>query len=340
MRLQKNRERVEALNSEGFQVSSTSFQNVHIIINPASAGGKTGKMQGQTLRTLEERCGRRYSLCVTQQPGEAGVSARKAIIEGSKLIITIGGDGTIQETVNGFFSNGHPINPSCQLGIINSGTGSGFAQSMGLPPLIDEQIHVIFNGQTRLVDVGRVVFSDNNGLKAERYFVNECQAGIGGAVVQKVQSAQKKLGGKLAFGSSTLAMAFRYPNQPMAVAIDDDFKVRGRFMGVVITNGSYMGGGMNLTPDAEVDDGLFDILLIHGQSIPQRLWNFPKIYSGRHTDSPKFSIYRGERVDISSSRRVLVEADGELLGSLPCTVEMVPSALLVRAAFPETRNKP
>ncbi|MEE9502808.1 MAG: hypothetical protein V3V48_12090 [Candidatus Aminicenantaceae bacterium] len=100
-----------------------------------------------------------------------------------------------------------------------------------------------------------------------------------------------------------------------------------------------MAGGMNLTPDAEVDDGLFDILLMHEQSLPQRLWNFPKIYSGRHINSPKFSHCRGKSVHIASSEHVLFEADGELLGNLPCALEIVPSALQVRTKFPVKQEK-
>lgn len=311
----------------------------HVIINPASAGGKTGKEQIHILRVVEKNLGHAYSLCVTQKPREASISTKKAIIEGSELIITIGGDGTIQETVNGFFSNGSLINPSCQLGIVDSGTGSGFAQSLGLPPSIDEQMKAICSLQARSIDVGKVIFSDKKGSHVERYFVNECQAGIGGAVVEKVQSAHKKLGGRLAFGSSTLGLVFRYPNLPMSVSIDGGPEIRKRYIGIVVANGSFMAGGMNLTPDAEVDDGLFDILLMHEQSLPQRLWNFPKIYSGRHINSPKFSHCRGKSVHIASSEHVLFEADGELLGNLPCALVIVPSALQVRTKFPVKQEK-
>jgi YegS/Rv2252/BmrU family lipid kinase len=273
----------------------------HVIINPASAGGKTGKEQIHILRIVEKNLGHAYSLC--------------------------------------FFSNGSLINPSCQLGIVDSGTGSGFAQSLGLPPSIDEQMKAICSLQTRSIDVGKVIFSDKKGSHVERYFVNECQAGIGGAVVEKVQSAHKKLGGRLAFGSSTLGLVFRYPNLPMSVSIDGGPEIRKRYIGIVVANGSFMAGGMNLTPDAEVDDGLFDILLMHEQSLPQRLWNFPKIYSGRHINSPKFSHCRGKSVHIASSEHVLFEADGELLGNLPCALVIVPSALQVRTKFPVKQEK-
>jgi len=305
-------------------------KGVHVIINPVSAGGKTGARQAEILNALERKMGSEYSLCVTGEPLEAGFSARKAILEGNELIITIGGDGTIQETVNGFFSDGSLINPSCQLGIIDSGTGHGFAQSLGLPTGLEEQLEVIHRGRTHSIDLGRVVFSDKNSQPREHYFINECQAGIGGEVVKLVQSKHKRLGGFIAFGAVTLLTALRYPNQSMTVEIDRTTRITGRFIGVVVGNGNYMAGGMNLIPHAQLDDGLFDILLMHEQSIPQRLRNFPKIYSGRHLDSPKFTQYRGKKVTLSSSESVTFEADGEFLGSLPCSIEILPSVMQVR----------
>lgn len=320
-----------------YDAKKEKSKGVHVIFNPVSAGGKTGARQAEILNALERKMGNGYSLCVTGEPLEASFSAKKAILEGSELIITIGGDGTIQETVNGFFSDGNIINPSCQLGIIDSGTGHGFVQSLGLPSGLEEQLEVIHRGQAQPIDLGKVVFSDKNGQPKEHYFINECQAGIGGEVVRLVHSRHKRLGGFIAFGAVTLLTALRYPNRSMTVEIDRTTRITERFIGVVIGNGNYMAGGMKLIPHAKVDDGLFDILLMHEQSIPQRLRNFPKIYSGRHLSSPKFTQYRGKKVTLSSSESVTFEADGEFLGSLPCSIEIVPSAMQVRLTT--SRNK-
>jgi YegS/Rv2252/BmrU family lipid kinase len=311
-----------------FVANREKSMRVHVIINPVSSGGKTGARQWEILHALERKLGSEYSLCVTGEPLEACFSARQAILDGSKLIITIGGDGTIQETVNGFFSNGNIVNPSCQLGIIDSGTGHGFAQSLGLPTGLEEQLEVIQRGKAQSIDLGKIIFY---------YFINECQAGIGGEVVKRVQSKHKRLGGFIAFGAITLFTALRYPSRSMTVEIDGMTGITERFIGVVIGNGNYMAGGMNLIPHAQVDDGLFDILLMHEQSIPQRLWNFPKIYSGRHLASSKFTQYRGKKVILSSSERVPFEADGEFLGTLPCSIEILPSALQVRIKISEKK---
>jgi diacylglycerol kinase (ATP) len=306
-----------------------NIRKTHVIINPFSAGGKTKKRLNYILNLLESYCGKKYSVYITQKPLEATFSAQKAILKGCELIISIGGDGTIQETVNGFFSHGRLINPACQLGIINCGTGQGFAQSLNLPSTIDQQFEVIFDGLSHPIDIGRIVFSDENEETMERFFVNECQAGIGGYVVKKIMSHHKKLGGFIAFGIVTLSTAFRYPNQIMTIVIDGIYKVTNRFIGIMVSNGRYTGGGMNLTPSAKVNDSLLDILLIHEQSFFQRLWNFPKIYTGSHIVTQTFSYFQGKSISLTSRENISVEADGELLGFLPCKIEIMPSALHV-----------
>lgn len=300
-----------------------------VIVNPASAGGRTGRKLPELIKLLPRYLGTTYTLCITENPFHACSSTTAVIREGCDLVITIGGDGTIHEAVNGFFSEGRLINPACQLGIISSGTGGGFAQSLGLPRTTEEQLEVIRTGRTRAVDVGRVTFSSGTGKTVQRYFVNECEAGIGGAVVKDVQSRQKKLGGLIAFGWSTLIIGLRYREQHLSVKMDNASEVAEPLIGVVVANGAYMGGGMNLAPRARLDDGLLDVLLIHKQPISRRLWNFSRIYSGRHIRSRDFSYDQARQITISSSEPVLLEADGELLGSLPCTVDLLPAALHV-----------
>jgi len=310
-------------------------EKMHVIINPASASGKTGQRQAHILSILERIFGKDYSLCVTTQPLEATSSARKAALAGCSLIIAAGGDGTIQEVVNGLFSGGKPLSPYCSLGIINSGTGQGFAQSLGLPADIESQSESIGNGQTRLIDIGRAIFSNGNGSYVERYFVNECQAGIGGEVVKRIRPGHKKIGGLLAFGVSTLATALNYPNRRISVSVDGGAKTSGRFIGIVAANGNFMAGGMKLAPQAKVEDGLLDILFIHEQTLGERLRNFPKIYSGSHVASPKFSYFKAKSISLASEEDVSLEADGELWGYLPCRIEVLPASLNVRPAFPE-----
>jgi diacylglycerol kinase (ATP) len=309
----------------------------HVILNPASGAGKTGKRQAEILALCDRHLGRQYTLCVTREPGEATDSARTAVAQGAELVVAVGGDGTIQEVVNGFFADGRPLNPDCALGIIDAGTGHGFAQSLRLPGELERQMELVAGPVSRRVDVGRASYADGGGRHKERYFVNECQAGIGGEVVRKVGTKNKRLGGTLAFGASTLAAALRYPNQVVTVQVDEQLPQTQKLIGVVMANGGFMAGGMKLAPGARLSDGLLDILLIHEQSLAERLKNFPRIYSGSHIGLPKFGLVRGRSISLSSPESVPFEADGELWGSLPCRVEILPEVLWVKSP-PEGRE--
>ncbi len=304
----------------------------HVIINPAAAAGATGKRAPEVLALLERYLGRNYTLFLTGRPGQAAESARWAAGAGAELIVAVGGDGTLQEVVNGLFSDGTCLSPDCSLGIVRSGTGGGFAESFGLPLEIEGQVALIARGETRRIDIGRACYKNGGGGATERYFVNECQAGIGGEVVRRVEALNKRgkrLGGRLAFGAGTLAAALGYPNQPIGLEVDGRSVGTHNLLAVIAANGSRMAGGMKLAPRARLDDGFLDILLIHGQSVLERLRNFPKIYTGNHIELTGFSYFQARSVSLSSERRVEFEADGELWGTLPCRVDILPSALRV-----------
>ena len=311
-----------------------SKQKTHVILNPASSAGKTGRRQSEILAAVERHLGKGFSLFVTNRPAEATGYAREASRRGAELIIAVGGDGTIQEVVNGLIEAGRPLNPTLQLGIINAGTGHGLAQSIGLPEDLDEQCAAISRGTVRRIDIGRAVYSNGDGRRVERCFVNECQAGIGGEVVKKVQAGYKKLGGFLAFGLATLTTALNYPNRAIRFSVDDGPEKAGKFIGIVAANGHVMAGGMKLAPLASVADGRLDLLFMHGQTLPERLRNFSKIYSGTHLESPKFSCFQGTSISLASEELVSFEADGELFGHLPCRIDVLPAALELRTGWP------
>lgn len=273
---------------------------------------------------------------MTRRPLDASSAARDASLLGIELVIAVGGDGTIQEVVNGLMTSPAASGRRPQLGIINAGTGHGFAQSLGLPISLDAQCAGIAHGSIRRIDIGRAAFSQGRGRPVERYFINECQAGIGGRVVDKVQGGHKKLGGLIGFGLATLTTALSYPNRSIRFSLDDGPERSGAFIGIVAANGNAMAGGMRLAPRAAVDDGALDILLMRGQTLAERLRNFPKIYSGTHLGSPKFGYLRGRSISLSSDEPVPFEADGEPFGHLPCRIEVVPGALELRTFKPVT----
>ena len=307
-----------------------STTQVHVILNPTAGGGRAAKLSPRLLPGIVERFGDNYTLDVTGRAGDATASARRAIEAGATLVIAVGGDGTIHETVNGFFKDREMLNPACELGIVDCGSGSGLAQSLGLPSSLEQQLDLIARQDSCAIDLGRVVVHSVDGGKVERIFASECQVGIGGAVVAEVGSMHKLLGGTLAYGLGSIKQAFRCKGQPMTVELGDNEKVSRGLLGLSIGNGNSIAGGMKLTPAAQLNDGLFDVLLMHDMSIPARLWNFVKIYRGTHIYSPHVSIFRSGRIAIESESPAPVSADGELLGVTPCQFELLPAALKVK----------
>jgi diacylglycerol kinase (ATP) len=303
-----------------------------IVVNPASSAGRTGRKQDAIVAEIGRGLKGTYSLCVTEGPSHATSATTEAIQRGSELIIAIGGDGTVHEVVNGFFLNGEMINPSCELGIVCSGTAQDVVRSFAMPAALEGQIAAVCGDESRVVDLGRVTYGRKDGGQGNRYFINECQQGIAAVVVDRVQHQHKRLGGFLGFALAAVVTAARHREQMMTVQVDDRAPIRDSFLGVVTANGAFAGGGMKFAPRARVDDGLLDVVLIHKQWVPARLWNFPKIYVGKHVDLSWVSYFQARRVLVTSDDRVPAEADGELLGSTPCAIEVLPRVLRLKSS--------
>lgn len=306
-----------------------STLKTHIIINPASAAGKTGRLQGKLLSVIERHIGKNHTIYVTQKTRDATSSAQQAIANGTELLIVIGGDGTINEAVNGFFAGGKLINPNCKLGIISSRTSGGLAQGLGIPNNLERQIEIIHDGRFQTIDVCKIIFQNPSGNTNQRYYVNDCQIGIGGSVVRDVLLKHKQFGGALAFGWIALTTAIRHVSKPITLQIDGKDKSTLLLHGIVAANGPYMGGGMKLAPTAIFDDGVIDVLLMHEQSILRRLINFSKVYSGSHIKSSKFSYHHCCSIELTSPEDVPFAVDGELIGVLPCRIEIIPKTLRI-----------
>jgi YegS/Rv2252/BmrU family lipid kinase len=304
---------------------------VHIVLNPFSSGGKTRKRQEGILDAIKIRLQGVPSVFVTTKPHDAEHSTRAAIENGAELVLVVGGDGTVHEVVNGFARDGKIINPDCRLGIIGSGTAGDVIRSFRLPANIDRQIETGCGTRNRLVDVGIATYRTERGTTGSQLFLNECQQGISAVVVQRFQAHHKWMGGFLGFGLTAVATAARHREQLISVEIDGKPPITEEFLGVVVSNGGFAGGGMNFAPKAAVDDGLLDIVLIHKQRIPSRLINFPRIYFGSHINLSWISYYQGKEIRVTSTEQVPVEADGEFLGYLPCTLSILPKSIRLQS---------
>lgn len=268
----------------------------------------------------------------TEASGHATELARDAVKRGMKTIIAVGGDGTINEIVNGFFENEQPLPTDAAIAVIPHGTGSDFSRILNLP--LDRKLAatVIQSGQKRLIDVMKVRYIAPNGMKTVRYAVNVTSFGLGGAVADRVNRSVKPFGAFFAFLSATLRTALTFSGKPVTLHLDDSKTMNVRITNVAAGNGQYHGAGMWICPGSVIDDGLLDVTVVRHLRLHQLIRNIPILYNGGICGHPKVESYRVKKLRAESTQKVLLEIDGEPLGCLPVEISVVPNA--IRVFFP------
>jgi YegS/Rv2252/BmrU family lipid kinase len=261
---------------------------------------------------------------LSEKQGHLAELAREAAAKGAKLLVAVGGDGTVNEVVNGIAGV-----EGVELAIVHRGTGGDFVRTFGIPHKLDGALEVAHSGTTREVDLGRATFHTWAGPEGECWFANAASAGMSGAVAKRVNETGKALGGKVSYAWSTFAVFAGWRNAQITVTVDEETRA-GVMYDVIVANGRYLGGGMKLTPDAEPDDAVFDVLLIGDISKADLVLTLPKTYRGTHLPHPKAEVLQGARVTIEAPIPLPVQLDGEQPGTTPATFEVVPKALRLR----------
>jgi diacylglycerol kinase (ATP) len=291
-------------------------------VNPASANGATGKRWPE-LAHRANMLGLKGETLFSERPGHLIELAAAAAEGGAKLVVAVGGDGTLNEVVNGIAAR------DVELATIPLGTGMDFARTYGIPTKFDDAVRVAVDGATRTIDAGRVSYRTWGGDDAERWFANVGSVGMSGAVARRANGMSKALGGKVTFFYALTRVFLEWENTEVTVTLDDGVH-RGLMHDVVVANGAWHGGGMKLAPDALPDDGLFDVVLIGDIGKVDFLTTAPKIYKGRHVRHPKVDVLRSKRVEVDAVERLPIEVEGEQVGTTPAVFEVVPGALRVR----------
>jgi YegS/Rv2252/BmrU family lipid kinase len=302
-----------------------------LVVNPQSAGGKTERRWPELRSTIQQAYGT-FEERFTRAAGDATRLTRQALQDGAELVVAVGGDGTINEVVNGFFDENGPIRPEASFGIVPAGTGGDFIKSLGVPRDTFAAAAAL-KSTPRANDVGRLHYVDGAGQPALRHFINIASFGIGGLVDRYVNQSSKALGGKLSFAIATLKAGAAYKNASVRLVLDGGTPKEGRIYNVAVANGRYFGGGMKVAPDAALDDGLFDVITMGDFNFGDLLLRGLDVYSGKHLRNPKVTVQRARRLEASAADgvEVLLDVDGEAPGRLPATFEMLPGALKVRA---------
>jgi diacylglycerol kinase (ATP) len=290
------------------------------LVNPASANGKTGKRWPDIARAAHS-AGLRGEAVFSEQAGQLGELAREAADDGATLLVVVGGDGTVHEVVNGIAGR-----DGVELALIPRGTGWDFARTHAIPKRVAEAIRIARDGEARPFDLGRATYESGAA-----WFANIASVGMSGAVAAKANSTTKALGAKTSYLLALGVVFARWKNVHLRVRVDDE--ERDALMeDVIVAVGRYLAGGMMITPDAEPDDGLFDVLLIGDLTKAELVRVMPKIYRGTHLPHPKGEVLRGRAVTIEADEPLPIQLDGEQPGTTPVRFEIVPAAIRLRVS--------
>lgn len=295
------------------------------IVNPVAGNGAV-RRSWQSIERLAQKLFPRMRVMFTAAPGDATRLANE-VAQDVETIVAVGGDGTIYEIVNGLFSGGRPVNPEAAIGVVSLGTATDLVKSLDVPQGVEANLRCIAERQVRTVDVGLLECASHEGKRVRRCFMNIADAGFGGELVRVVNGTTKALGPFVTYLIGLLRTLRRYQNKVVRVRVDDDFESEGPVIAVVVANGQFFGGGMWVAPQAQLDDGLLDVVVIGDVGRTEVLSNIHKLYNGTLETHAKVTCLQGKKVVLDSSEEVLIDADGEQPGMLPATFGVVPASL-------------
>ena len=304
-----------------------------VIINPAAGGGRVGRKWPRIEAELRGSIGA-FEQAITKAGLGAQAIAAEAARKGFQRVIAVGGDGTVNEVINGLAegTDDRAIAPS--LGLVSLGTGNDFARAFGLHGGLKPALAALRAGHTRDVDLGQMQFIGNNGQQQSRWFCNVANIGLVGEVTRAAQNSRlvKLVGGRLAYPLKAISVLRHFGGREITMERDEHSPVTLDVLSIAIANGPYFGSGMKIAPHAELADGLLDVIVIaRGPKV--KATDIALLYKGKHLSHPAVTHFMARKLNFKSAdgQSVLCEADGELFGCLPCKVEVHPRKLRVIA---------
>ena len=299
-----------------------------VIVNPQAGNGRTEKIWPNIESVLEKSIGS-FEVLHTTCRGDATDLSRRILAVDTVRIVAVGGDGHLNEVLNGFIENDLPVNPEARLSFVMTGTGCDFQRSLGISGKWQNAAAKLKDAKVRKIDVGKVTYTAADKTQKIRYFDNIASFGLSGAVDHCLEHSRLRdyLGGSPLFLWATIKTVFTHPNQSIRFRIDDgpEEEICSRLC--LLANGSYFGGAMHAAPEAELEDGLLDLLMLKEISVAKFLWHLPKIYKGTHLKIPEIFFQKVRKFTAESSEQVILDIDGESPGYLAATFEVLPKIL-------------
>lgn len=295
------------------------------IFNP-NAGNCKGSKDRDRISGVLNRNGIIFTALTTTGRGQATEFTRELLAEGYRKIISIGGDGTLHEIINGVFTQDHCLPKEVTIGLIPVGTGNDWGRMFGIPLVYEGAAGVIKEGKTLLHDIGVIdYFSGNEKLRT--YFINIAGLGFEAEVIKRTNRQKEKgRSGKMIYLYNLLRSLLSYGNTPVEITIEGETR-HALIFSINIGNGRYCGGGMKQTPDALPDDGLLDITVIKEMGKLEIIRSLSMLYDGTVLSHPKIDGFRSTGLKVTSETLLYIEADGESLGHTPAEFSIIPAAI-------------
>jgi YegS/Rv2252/BmrU family lipid kinase len=306
---------------------------LRLILNPKAGGSTARRKLLEVQRALTDE-GLDHDTQETRGPGDAARLVQQAREDGVTCIGVVGGDGTLNEVSQGYLdSAGNPLEGP-DLALIPAGTGGDFRRTFGVADDARRVASQLRSSLPKPLDLGILELEADNGERITRAFINIASFGIGGLTDRIVNQSPKWMGGRAAFFLGTLRAMASYRNAPVRVSLDGKLHLEAPILNVAIANGRYFGGGMMIAPEAEPNDGLFDVVALSDLNRTRAVALAAHIYRGSHIGQPGISVARAQVVEAEPLRRsepVLIDMDGETPGRLPLRARIAHGALRIRA---------
>lgn len=296
-----------------------------VIANPRSRNQSTSRRLKLLEAKLRSALGP-LDIEWTRAPRDAERIAREGVRAGIERIVVAGGDGTLSEVVTGLLSA--QLGDYAVIGFLPLGTASDFARGFGHSSDIDPVIERLAAGKISRADAGRVTYCTGAKREVDRYFANIASFGLSGVVGELVNRTSKVLGGRMSYLIGTIRGIARHRSDPVSITVDGERVFEGPLSVAAVANGPCFGAGMRVAPNARIDDGVFDWVIVPGMSRLALLRKFPLLYSGSHLRDPQILRGQGRLIEACGVKQpIRLEVDGESLGVLPARFQILPGAI-------------
>jgi diacylglycerol kinase (ATP) len=302
----------------------------YLIVNPASASGRTGRHFDAIARVVRSVVGD-FECAFTRARGDGVRLAREAIAAGGELVVAVGGDGTASEVIDGM-QGAAPRELGPLFGFIPRGTGGDLRRSIGIAQDVHGAVQALASRRVAVMDLGRIEFVGLDGTRQVRHFANVAGMGVSGVVSRIVNHGFRLPSGKLSFMLATARALVSWSDQPMRWRVDGGEWQEERLTALSVCNGRFFGGGMKVAPDARMDDGLFDVVVWKGLGLTDLVMKRPMLYDGTHVQLHNTRVMRARVVEAEpvGDGRIHLDVDGENPGTLPARFSILPGGLRIR----------